>query len=150
MRVAPLCAVVQMGTPEELFETPAHTFVGYFIGSPGMNFFDAKIEGNKAYLADGVSVGLGAQYDAPAGRAQIGIRPEHAVLTDMGGLTLTVHRVEDAGRHRLLRGEVLGKPLNIVVPEGQAIAGLPRVAFRPEKINVYADDWRIPPQGGAV
>ena len=29
--------VVQMGTPEELFETPAHTFVGYFIGSPGMN-----------------------------------------------------------------------------------------------------------------
>ena len=29
--------VVQMGTPEELFETPQHTFVGYFIGSPGMN-----------------------------------------------------------------------------------------------------------------
>jgi ABC-type sugar transport system ATPase subunit len=29
--------VVQMGTPQELFETPAHTFVGYFIGSPGMN-----------------------------------------------------------------------------------------------------------------
>jgi len=28
--------VVQMGTPEELFETPAHTFVGYFIGSPGI------------------------------------------------------------------------------------------------------------------
>src|SRR3546814_12721539 len=29
--------VVQIGTPEELFEVPAHTFVGYFIGSPGMN-----------------------------------------------------------------------------------------------------------------
>ena len=26
--------VVQIGTPKELFETPAHTFVGYFIGSP--------------------------------------------------------------------------------------------------------------------
>ncbi|MFM7445486.1 MAG: ABC transporter ATP-binding protein, partial [Tabrizicola sp.] len=35
--------VVQMGTPEELFETPAHTFVGYFIGSPGMNLIDAKV-----------------------------------------------------------------------------------------------------------
>jgi glycerol transport system ATP-binding protein len=29
--------VVQIGSPEELFEKPAHTFVGYFIGSPGMN-----------------------------------------------------------------------------------------------------------------
>ena len=29
--------VVQIGTPEDLFERPAHTFVGYFIGSPGMN-----------------------------------------------------------------------------------------------------------------
>src|SRR5215217_7468898 len=30
--------VVQIGTPEQLFETPAHRFVGHFIGSPGMNF----------------------------------------------------------------------------------------------------------------
>ncbi|MFY8168157.1 MAG: ABC transporter ATP-binding protein, partial [Candidatus Limnocylindrus sp.] len=29
--------VVQVGTPQELFESPEHTFVGYFIGSPGMN-----------------------------------------------------------------------------------------------------------------
>ncbi len=142
--------VVQMGTPEELFETPAHTFVGYFIGSPGMNFFDAKIEGNTAYLADGVSVGLGAQYGAVTGRSQIGIRPEHAVLSDSAGLDLKINRVEDAGRHRLVRGEVLGKPLNIVVPEGQPVSGLSRVAFTPEKINVYADDWRVAPQGGAV
>ena len=34
-------AVVQMGTPEELFERPAHTFVGHFIGSPGMNILPA-------------------------------------------------------------------------------------------------------------
>ena len=30
--------IVQIGTPEQLFETPAHRFVGHFIGSPGMNF----------------------------------------------------------------------------------------------------------------
>lgn len=34
--------VVQIGTPQELFERPAHTFVGYFIGSPGMNVMEAK------------------------------------------------------------------------------------------------------------
>ena len=33
--------VVQSGTPAELFEKPAHTFVGYFIGSPGMNIVSA-------------------------------------------------------------------------------------------------------------
>ena len=32
---------VQIGTPAELFECPEHTFVGYFIGSPGMNFLPA-------------------------------------------------------------------------------------------------------------
>jgi glycerol transport system ATP-binding protein len=48
--------VVQMGTPEELFERPAHTFVGYFIGSPGMNLFDARIEGNRAHLRAGQSI----------------------------------------------------------------------------------------------
>ena len=35
--------VVQIGTPEDLFERPAHTFVGYFIGSPGMNVLPAEI-----------------------------------------------------------------------------------------------------------
>ncbi|MBL4670841.1 MAG: ABC transporter ATP-binding protein [Arenicella sp.] len=35
--------IVQNGTPQELFEQPAHTFVGYFIGSPGMNFIEVSL-----------------------------------------------------------------------------------------------------------
>jgi glycerol transport system ATP-binding protein len=35
--------VVQSGTPAELFDKPAHTFVGYFIGSPGMNILPAEV-----------------------------------------------------------------------------------------------------------
>ena len=35
--------VVQTGTPEELFERPAHTFVGHFIGSPGMNILPCTV-----------------------------------------------------------------------------------------------------------
>src|ERR1700710_1972520 len=37
--------VLQIAPPAELFELPEHTFVGYFIGSPGMNFFAAGGEG---------------------------------------------------------------------------------------------------------
>ena len=40
--------IVQIGTPAELFEKPKHTFVGYFIGSPGMNVFPVAVEGSKA------------------------------------------------------------------------------------------------------
>jgi glycerol transport system ATP-binding protein len=36
-------AIVQIGTPQELFENPSHKFVGYFIGSPGMNFMPCKL-----------------------------------------------------------------------------------------------------------
>jgi len=44
--------IVQIGTPAELFEKPKHTFVGYFIGSPGMNVFPVEIEGSKARVGD--------------------------------------------------------------------------------------------------
>jgi glycerol transport system ATP-binding protein len=141
--------VVQMGTPEELFETPAHTFVGYFIGSPGMNLLDAEIRGNTAMVA-GQPVALGAGYGAVTGRAQIGIRPEYATLTAGDGLPITIRRVEDVGRHRIIRGEVAGATVNVIAPEGMAVdASLTHVRFQPERVNVYADDWRIAPVGAS-
>ncbi len=142
--------VVQMGTPEELFEKPAHTFVGYFIGSPGMNFLPAEVRGDRALLPGGAEVALGGAYAPLSGKVQIGIRPEHAHLTQTGGLALSVNRVEDVGRHRLLRGEVAGRALNLVLPEGAPVPAEPRVAFAPERINVYADDWRVAPADGGT
>ena len=140
--------VVQLGTPQELFETPAHTFVGYFIGSPGMNLLEATVQGHRA-VVQGQEIALGADYGTPKGRVQIGIRPEFAALGDAGGLPFALRRVEDVGRHRILRGEVAGAAFNIIAPEGAAIAAdLTRVTFAPEKINVYVDDWRI--AGGAI
>jgi glycerol transport system ATP-binding protein len=142
--------VVQMGTPEELFETPAHTFVGYFIGSPGMNLFDADVTGTEAKLGK-VSVPLGAAYGPTSGRTQIGIRPDYVTISDQG-LPVTVKRVEDVGRHRILRAEFQGQALNAILPEGITVPADPRVAFAPGKINVYANDWRVQPtdtRGGA-
>lgn len=135
--------VVQMGTPEELFETPAHTFVGYFIGSPGMNVIDARIEGSRAHLAGG-TVALGAAYGRLSGRTQIGIRPEYVRLAEGEGLPVTIRRVEDVGRHRILRAELFGQPLDIIAEEGEPLpAADPRVIFAPARINVYVDDWRV-------
>ena len=59
--------VVQSGTPAELFDRPAHTFVGYFIGSPGMNILPAEVRGREARI-DGHVIALNRAYDnLPAG-----------------------------------------------------------------------------------
>jgi len=135
--------VVQLGTPEELFEAPQHTFVGYFIGSPGMNLLDARIEGRIAHTAAG-PVPLGQEYPALSGRVEIGIRPEYVALTTGEGLPVTVRRVEDVGHFRILRGQMGDVPVNAVLPDGAMVPGQDvRLSFRPDKINVYADSWRV-------
>lgn len=139
--------VVQTGTPQDLFETPAHTFVGYFIGSPGMNLFDAAVQGNRAVVG-GHAVTLDAHYAPPRGRTQIGVRPEYVAVAATGDLPLTVTRVEDVGRHRILRAALAGAPLNAILPEGAPVPAEPRATFRPDRTLVYSDDWRV--EGGAA
>lgn len=138
--------VVQMGTPEELFEAPAHSFVGYFIGSPGMNFLDATVDGRQALLPDGSAMDLGTDLGQPQGRVQIGIRPEHVRLDAHHGLPVSVRRIEDVGRHRILRAELAGKPFNVILAEGEELPSPePRAQFLPGKAGVYVDDWRVAP-----
>ena len=45
--------VQQIGTPEEIYEKPANTFVAAFIGNPAMNFLKAKFDGKDLFLVDG-------------------------------------------------------------------------------------------------
>ena len=139
--------VVQIGTPEELFERPEHTFVGYFIGSPGMNVIPARIDGNKAYV-NGSYVELAQGYGALEGKVEIGVRPEFARLSVNEGLPVKIRRIEDVGRHKIVRAEFFGRDINIIAGEGEQIgADMNRVTFDPARINVYADDWRVAPAG---
>jgi glycerol transport system ATP-binding protein len=137
-------AVVQMGTPADLFERPAHTFVGYFIGSPGMNVLSAKVEGDRAYVG-GAEIALARGYRPLTGKVEIGVRPEYTrLVTGEAGLPVNVRRIEDVGRHKIIRADIFGKEINILSPEGQAISqDMNRVVFDPKGVNVYADDWRV-------
>ena len=139
--------VVQIGTPEELFEAPAHTFVGFFIGSPGMNLLEARLDGTKAIIGD-TEIGLPAHFDDPVGKVQIGVRPEYTKLASSGGLPVKIQRVEDVGRHKIVRTEYFGNIINVIAGESAEIgADMTQVVFDPAKVNVYVDDWRV--QGGA-
>jgi glycerol transport system ATP-binding protein len=135
--------VVQIGTPEELFDRPEHTFVGYFIGSPGMNLLPATVAGSQAQVPGGTTA-LAGSYGALSGKVQLGIRPEHVRLSADQGLPVTIRRIEDVGRHRIIRADLMGHDLNIIAPEDQAIgADMTRAVFDPGRVNIYADDWRV-------
>jgi glycerol transport system ATP-binding protein len=121
--------------------------VGYFIGSPGMNLLDARGEGDRAVVG-GHSLALGGSYGRPEGRVQIGIRPEFVTPVSGEGLPVVLRRVEDVGRHRILRAEFEGREINAILPEGTPMpADGIRLAFEPSRTLVYANDWRVRPEG---
>ncbi|MEU8364418.1 ABC transporter ATP-binding protein [Nonomuraea sp. NPDC048882] len=72
-------AIVQAGEPAELFLSPAHEFVGHFIGSPGMNVLPAEVTGDVVKVGQSV---VGAVADGlPPGPVRIGVRPEFVRIT---------------------------------------------------------------------
>ena len=60
---------------------------------------------------------------------------------DGAGLPVRVRRIEDVGRHKIVRADVFGREINVVVPEGAPVSqDMNRVAFDPGRIGVYVDD----------
>ena len=138
--------IVQIGTPAELFEKPKHTFVGYFIGSPGMNVLPAKIHGSTVDLGDGsVSLGFAPKIAAGA-KTELGIRPEFVRL-GREGMPVSISKVEDIGRQKIVRASFAGRPLSIVVHEDGEIPADPKISFDPAAINIYANSWRVGAEG---
>ncbi len=136
---------MQIVTPADLFELPEHTFVGYFIGSPGMNLMPAKVSGSRA-LVDGAELQLGAAYPSvPAsGRIQVGVRPDYTSLTTGAGLPVQVRRIADLGRKRLAYVTLGGQQIVATVPpDMESVADQARVAFDPAHTHVYVDDIRV-------
>ena len=99
---------VQIGSASDLFERPRHTFVGHFIGSPGMNFLVAR-------GAPGGILVAGRAFDAPKavlsslGELKLGIRPEYVTLAaaqSEGAVPATVTQAQDIGTYWLVTAKV--------------------------------------------
>jgi glycerol transport system ATP-binding protein len=134
--------VVQVGTPEELFERPAHTFVGYFIGSPGMNVAPVEVKGDRARLGSQEIRLTRAYPNVPAGaKTELGIRPEYVRVSANGkGMTGRVLRVDDVGRYRVVRIDLDGHTFNAIAGEEARIDGAhAQVVLDPANIHIYAD-----------
>ena len=132
-------SVVQVGTPVELFNQPKHTFVGYFIGSPGMNVLPCTIEqGQPVFLGNPI------QTSSPVvakvgGKLEVGIRPEFVGFAD-DGIPVIIEKVEDLGRYRVVTVKHDTEVIKMVVKEDQIVpAGSAHIQFDPEQTRVYCD-----------
>lgn len=101
-------AVLQTGTPLELYERPSHTAVASFIGSPGMNLIDAEANGGQLRIGDRVVAS--GQY--PDGACVAGFRPDWARIALMdssagSGIPIDVEGIRILGTEE-------GQPVGLV------------------------------------
>jgi glycerol transport system ATP-binding protein len=136
--------VVQSGTPIDLFEKPRHTFVGHFIGSPGMNVLPCEVKGGMAFFAGHeVATGNAGAYNGGGTTVEIGVRPEFVTFAKQG-IPATVVKVADAGRYRIVEARVAGKAIKLLVPEGDSVPeGEAHLAFDAAHTQVYQDGWMV-------
>ena len=123
--------VQQVGTPTEIYDHPANTFVASFIGSPAMNLMDGTLTGG-TFTGDNVSIpGL----QGPDGPVTLGFRAEDAAIAETGGeITAPIYTIELLGdatmltvraggqlvsvkAHKEFRAEI-GDPVSFSIPAG--------------------------------
>ena len=143
--------LIQQGTPQQLHAQPETPFIGYFIGSPGMNILNCTLEDGKLAFADfelPVSTGLAESLASREGDFQFGIRPEFveaAAAEKNGAIPFTVSVVEDTGAYKVITCERDAIRIKARVAESGAFSEGDRVwlQFPEDKINVFFNEQRI-------
>ena len=117
--------IQQIGTPQEVFNNPRNLFVAGFIGTPQMNFFDAKLtkeQGKYFVELGGVKVQLSEEKQARLAANNVepqdvtlGVRPEHTSLGDTG-IVAKVDVSEMMGSSVHLHVTAEGRDVIIIVP----------------------------------
>jgi len=143
--------VVQSGTPVELFDTPAHTFVGHFIGSPGMNVLPAAVEDGQVVTCGAiVGTSAGPAADRVDGQVTVGVRPEHVSFAETG-IPVNITGVADTGRFRIVDTRHKDQLIKVLVDDDASLpSDQAHETFLAERTHVYVDDWRQVWQGGTV
>src|SRR5262245_18936888 len=136
--------IVQIGTPVELYEDPKHTFVGHFIGSPGMNVLPCQVENGVAMFAGRpVDTTNAAAWRGNGRTLELGVRPEFVRLAG-DGIPVDVVKVLDAGRYQIVESRSAGSTIKLLVREGETVPeGRGFVHFAPDHTRLYEDGWVV-------
>ena len=128
--------IQQVGTPQQVFDEPHNLFVAGFIGSPQMNFMDAKLlkDGDKytvevlghKVVIDGEKGEMLKNNNAPAGDIVLGVRPEH--------MSVKFEKDADAIEGTIVVNEMMGSELHLHVNVGlskNVILRIPTIDLTP-------------------
>ncbi|MCP5181661.1 MAG: ABC transporter ATP-binding protein [Pseudomonadales bacterium] len=131
--------ILQTASPVDVHDEPAHEFVGYFIGSPGMNLLEARVESGMVYVA-GTRVGGTVLAD---GDYRMGFRAQWAAVAD-AGLPASVRGVRydgvvDDSPVGVLRATVADKEVYVrhagLAPDGP-------MHLRVNRFILFREGWR--------
>jgi len=120
--------IMQLGSPDEIYNRPKNLYVADFIGSPSMNFFKGQLESGVFKLDNIVLPMTGYDFASPQTTDRpvtIGIRPEHVLTGDAAAkapvqMSAEVDLVEPMGSDTLVYMTLDSKPFRIRM-DGQAV-----------------------------
>jgi len=136
--------VLQIGTPVELFEKPKHTFVGHFIGSPGMNILPCKLDGDNANLGKHIIETASQVTQNHKGKnLEIGVRPEFIKFSD-DGLPVSIVKVSNVGHAQIVETSFEGHKIKLIIDEDVVLpSNNVHLSFNKEKTYLYVDSWLV-------
>ena len=131
--------IQQIGTPSEVYDTPANRFVAGFLGSPSMNFVEGEVDLHGRFHAGSLVLGPLDQGALP-GAAILGARPEHLRICEDGPLSATVTLVEPMGNHQVVWLDAGGHALSVLVHDPRPLAAGQAVRFAIDAARVSLFD----------
>ncbi|MDO9417928.1 ABC transporter ATP-binding protein [Pararhizobium sp.] len=132
--------LMQFGTPDEVYHRPANLFVAKFIGSPPMNFFEARSAGGAAMIGP-------LQLDLHAGQRTaeemtVGIRPEHVEIDALAACSIegTLESIENLGHEKLYffatpHGRIIARAGSNLAEK--ALGATVKLGLPSEKLHVF-------------
>ena len=143
--------VVQTGTPAELHSEPASPFIGYFIGSPGMNLLDCTLEDGGLSCGDfmmPLSPKLRKAISAHGPAFKLGLRPEFVQVSleaKPGFTPWTVSLMENVGVHLILTLSSNSIKIKSRIPTQERVSAGGRVwvGFPEAHVKIFKDETRV-------
>lgn len=134
--------IQQAGTPQEIYDQPANTFVARFIGTPRMNFVEAEAGADSTLVLAGDVVIRGIEFSdaTPNRKLTLGFRPDNCLISNAEGIPVNVESTEYVGSSRYLHGKWGDEEIIVRVDPSEAVEQGSSIRIVPQADSVHLFD----------